>query len=204
MNPHNISTFWSWFEDNLGRLRAVLQNPAHPDREYVVNGLDQHILAIGMFTWDIETGTTRPWSLIISPNGDRELLELSRTIVEQAPELGDWEFHPAKPRKAQPLQFTVYDEVMDEQPVDATAWRYVLLPAGDGEFSLLVEAGNTAALSDETRQKAADYLVTCLIGEEARIEYVPRMRVVKGLKDEQGAISRPILELWQHLEALRE
>lgn len=199
MSAHNIPPFWSWFEDNLGRLRNVVQNPSHPDREYIVNSLDQYILAIGMFTWDIEAGTTKPWSLVISPNGDPELLELSRAIVEQAPELTDWEFYPARPRKAQPLKFIVYDEATDQQQVDATSWRYVLLPKGEGQFSLTIEAGNNRHLSEETLYKAADYLATCLTGEETRIMYIPRLRVVEELSEEHRQVSKPISELWQEL-----
>lgn len=197
----SISSFWLWFEDNLGRLRAVVQNPSHPDREYVVNGLDQHILAIGTLTWDIEVGEAKPWSLVISPNGDPELLEVSRSIMEQAPDLADWEFHPARPRKAQSLQFEAYDENMDLQPVDATPWRYVLQPAGDGQFSLVVATG-TSRLSEETLQKAADHLVTCLIGEEVRINYVPRMRVMAAFKEGQESNTRPLLGLWAELQGL--
>lgn len=197
----SISSFWLWFEDNLGRLRAVVQNPSHPDREYIVNGLDQHILAIGTLTWDIEVGETRPWSLVVSPNGDPELLEISRGIVEQAPDLADWEFHPARPRKAQPLKFEVYDENMDLQPVDATPWRYVLQPAGDGQFSLAIATG-ASRLSEETLQKAADYLVKCLIGEEVLIDYVPRMRVMAAFKEEQANNARPLLGLWAELGGL--
>lgn len=197
-----ISAFWLWFEDNLGRLRAVLQNPAHPDREYVVNSLDQHILAIGMFTWDIEEGQSRPWSLVISPNSDPELLEISGDIVARAPELSDWEFHPARPRKAQPLKFQVYDEAMDLQWVDASNWRYVLIPAGDEQFSLVVETNGNTHLSEETLQKAAQHLVTCLVGEEITILHLPRMRVVRLLTEELRDSGRPLLGLWVHLGAL--
>jgi hypothetical protein len=90
---------------------------------------------------------------------------------------------------------------MDLQPVDATPWRYVLQAAGDGQFSLVVATGSTR-LSDETLQKAVNYLVTCLIGEEVRIDYVPRMRVMATFKEGQESNARPLLGLWAELSGL--
>lgn len=201
MSLHRIPDFWNWFEDNLATIRAVLLEPSHPDREYVVNSLDHYILSIGMFSWDIEAGREKKWRLIISPNGDEELLELSVEIVAQAPQLMDWEFHPAKPPRPQALQFEVYDEAMDLQPVDARSWQFVLQPAREEKrFLLHVVAAPARGLSDETLNKAVSYLVTCLLGEEVVIRHIGGMKV-SGALPEYG---RPhaITELPEILESL--
>jgi len=192
---NNIFAFWSWLEDNLGRIRTVLLDPSHPDREYVVSSLDQHILAIGTFTWDIEKGMHRPWSLTISPNGDPDLLEQTKAIVEQAPDLADWEFYPAHQPKKQDFAFTVYDEEMNQQSVDANPWHYVLIPAGGRQHTLLIEAGNCPHLDDNTLYAAVNHLVTCLLGEETKIHRIADIEIVDELDEEHHKAAKPIVQL---------
>lgn len=190
-----ISTFWLWFEDNLAHLRNVLTDPGHSSREYVVDSLNNHLLAIGTFTWDIETGSNRRWSLTISPNGDPDLLELSREIVAMAPDLPDWEFYYARQPSRPELQLTVWDEEMTQQTVDANPWTYVLLPASGGAYDLLIEASNAAHVDDETLHTTADHLVTALMGEEAKITRIRSIDLTDRLSAAHRRQARPLVQL---------
>ncbi len=190
-----ISTFWLWFEDNLAHVRNVLTDPGHPSRDYVVDSLNNHLLAIGTFTWDIEAGSSRRWSLTISPNGDPELLELSREIVAMAPDLAEWEFYYAKQPSRPNLLLTVWNEEMNQQTVDANPWVYVLLPASDGTYDLLIEAPNATHVDDETLRTTADHLVTALMGEEAKITGIRSIDLTDRLSAAYQKQARPLVQL---------
>jgi len=190
-----ISTFWLWFEDNLAHLRDVLTDPGHPSRDYLVDSLNNHLLAIGTFTWDIEAGSSRRWSLTISPNGDADLLELSREIVAMAPDLADWEFYYAKQPSRPELVLTVWDEEMNQQTVDANPWTYVLLPASGDGYDLLIEAPNAAHVDDETLHTTADHLVTALMGEEAKIIRLRSIDLTDSLSAANQKLARPLVQL---------
>jgi len=190
-----INAFWLWFEDNLPHLHNVLTNPAHASRDYVVDSLNNHLLAIGTFTWDIEAGSYRRWSLTISPNGNADLLALSRRMVAQAPELPDWEFYYAKQPTRPNLLLKVWDEEMNEQTVDANPWSYVLLPLPSGGDKLLIEAPNANHIDHETLHTTADHLATALMGEEAKILAVKAIEVTDRLEVRLRSQARPLVQL---------
>jgi len=191
----SISAFWLWFEDNLAHLRNVLSDPGHPSRDYVVDSLNNHLLAIGTFTWDIEAGHSRRWSLTISPNGNSELLQLSKEIVAMAPNLADWEFYYAKQPSRPELVLTVWDEEMNQQTVDANPWTYVLISVTGSCYDLLIEANNAAHIDEETLQTTADHLVTALMGEEAKITGIRSINLTDELSAAYQKQARPLVQL---------
>ena len=97
---YKTEALWDWFTANAGRIKSFIEQQSESEREYIVHSLNNLILDLGNFSWDIETGRYTRWMFIISPNGDRELLEKSINIINAAPVLEDWEFHYCKLLKA--------------------------------------------------------------------------------------------------------
>ena len=109
-----IEAFWRWFVQNNSFIQNSIQNESAKDRATVVEQMNNYILDLGLFTWDLGLNDENTWFLTISPNGDSELLEISQRIMEDAPTHLDWEFHAIKPAKNWNRIFFVYNEHMDE------------------------------------------------------------------------------------------
>src|SRR5690606_41563421 len=72
-----ISSFWEWFETQEKRIRDILNDELHPEREELVQMMDNQVLSLGLFTWEMGPDGSNAFYLTISPNGDPELLRRS-------------------------------------------------------------------------------------------------------------------------------
>ncbi len=197
-----IKSFWKWFVENEIRIREVLDSDLQGEREALINDLDNLILDFGMFTWEIGHGSEKLFFLTVSPNGNRERLGISKSIMKSAPDLSDWEFYYAKPAKDWDLQFSLFDNNIVEQHVNARDWSFALIKQQDNKIKIIIEADNVTHLDFDTRLTAADLVVTSMLGEERKIMSVGDIEIVNKFEEWQRSYSLPMLSLKEGFEAL--
>ena len=200
MEEEKINNLWKWFYANNQQIIACMETGEGSD--YIVENLDNLILSMGMFSWEVGEGKTKPWSFTISPNGNKQLLLTSQQIIEQAPELDSWEFNPGKPAKEWERKFSIYDNNMDEQVVDATEWHYVALMDEYGMIELMIEANNINHLDTETTTAAANLFINNEIGEVISIEKIAITTIVDELEDKHHNKKKAIQYLKKHIKEL--
>jgi hypothetical protein len=197
LNDTKIENLWRWFVANENQIIDSFQNESLAN--YIVENLDNLILDFGMFTWEIGSGKVKPWFLTISPNGDRDLIRVSQKIIEHAPNLDDWEFNYCKPAKDWDRKFIIYDSNMNEQNIDASNWKYVMLRNEDGMIDLILEAMNITHWDHDTARTAADIIVTSEIGEETKIQKILSVDIVDKLERQYNSRKTEIQYLKKHL-----
>lgn len=193
-----ITRFWDWFRQNEYRFKDV------EDVGEVVDALDNQILEFGLFAWEIREGTRRPYRLTISPNSDRRRLELSRLIVDMAPDLADWEFFYCKPPLPWDFRLEMYDSFMVIQSVDVSDWSFVLLPQPEQKADILILPTNMATFDEEDKRIAADLALTHILGEEDKITYIASIRVVPFFAPEHEPLQAGMRELKFQFDQLFE
>lgn len=203
MNEEKIEKLWDWFSANEKRIRDCMENDSAIERDYVVENLDNLILDMGVFSWQIGQGIHKPWYLTISPNGDIELIKKSRKIIASAPDHSNWEFHYCKPAKDWDRQFSIYDDDMIKQTINASDWKYVALHHEDGLVELILEAKNIAHLDNDTARTAADLVVINEIGEEAKILSLSSIDIVDQLDQIYDSRKAEINKLRRHFIEIR-
>ena len=182
MSKLKIASLWDWFVSNEDEVIDVVDNELVSD--YIVESLDNRILDFGMFSWEISPGKSKPWSLTISPNGDKDLMKISREIIENAPQLRNWEFHYCKQAKDWNREFVIYDELMNEHTINASNWKFVAVSKKGNQVQLIIEADNVLYLDDETISSTGELFVVNEIGEKAKIQRVDSIEIVKELESE--------------------
>jgi hypothetical protein len=197
MTERGLQGFWRWFAsvaDEFGE---------HFENEDLLKELDRRVTRLGPFAWEVGPGLERPSALTISPAGSRELLRRTEAIVQCAPEIPGWEFHPAKmPRRAQAI-FEIENAEGRSVLVDASEWTFVLLQYPDGQAEAIIEAANLdLSLSDDHQRWAGEIALDGIIGEATRISLIDQVTVVRHLDDEYGGRARPLLAIGEALKRL--
>lgn len=194
-----IEDLWKWFINSEQQIRDCIENESATERNYIIGQLDDLILALGMFTWEIGPEENKSWFFTISPNGDKELLKLSKKIMESAPDFNDWEFNYSKPAKIWDRKFQIYDNNMEPQNIDASGWKYVAHRNKDGMIELVLEAKNSIPFDDETASMAANIVVNNEIGEESRIWNISSIKIVDHIENKQDFPKFGLENLRKHL-----
>jgi len=195
----NIHKFWQWFVKSEKVIKECIENENARQREFVVDQMNEQILGLGVFTWDIGLNEDERWFLTLSSNGNPDMLELSQEIMAVAPKHMDWLFYAGKPARKWNRQFTIYDDYMDEQFIDASQWHFLIFEDEDGMIELVIEAKNLPHLDPETAESAAEQFVVHEIGERTRILYISSIVIVPGLESEDESSKIPVAELKEHL-----
>lgn len=175
---NHAKNFWKWFEEHVELIEEVLQSTGHPKTEFIIQQLNQYILVMGNFKWDIKHPNENSFHFILSPNNNRELLNRSQRIIEEAPQLSKWSFFSAQPPTGE-LTVSLYDNEMDVQLVDAQNWNAILLPSSNNRFELIIEADTSWELDEDIQLIAVDLLLNQLIGEELKIKAFNGLEIVK-------------------------
>jgi len=176
MQDKDILNFWSLFAKNSGNLQSDNYD------KNILNELDQIISNWGL-GWEIGPGISKENSLTISPNGDKELLDKTNYIIDKAPQLDSWAFYSAKQSKENWHLATLVDT---DFKIDASNWTYVLLKYEDEKTEILLKADSLANLDTETKELAADLILTNLLGEKLKIQKLDFIDVVEKFEDEKG------------------
>ncbi|MCJ8288847.1 MAG: hypothetical protein HRT58_05485 [Crocinitomicaceae bacterium] len=202
LNDDNILRFWQWFVKNENTIKECIENEDSGQKEYVVEQMNEQILSLGVLTWDVGLNDDEKWFLMLSPNGNREMFEVSQKIMDAAPEHMAWLFYSSKPAKEWNRQFTIYDDYMDEQFIDATPWNYIVFEEDDGKLELIIEAKNILQLDSDSANAAAEQFVIQEIGEATRILLISSVVIMHTLESEYESSKAPVLELKEHLEEI--
>jgi len=200
LNYDNIIGFWQWFVKNEKLIKDCIENEHSTDREFIVEQMNEYILSFGVLTWDMGLNDDNNWFLMLSPNGDKDMLKVSQHIMIEAPEHMDWLFYASRPAKHWNRQFSVYDEYMDEQFIDASDWHYLFFENEDGKLALVVEAKNVAHLDIEIVETAGEQFVIHEIGELAWMTHIASVEIVPNLESEHEDEKTSVRELKAHLE----
>jgi hypothetical protein len=201
-NDEKIKKLWKWFSGNNQKIIDCIESESAPDREYVIENLDNLVLDLGLFTWEVDAGIHKTWSFTISPNGDIELLKKSKKIIDSAPDLINWEFNYSKPAKEWDRKFSVFDEYMIKREVDASNWKYITLQQEDKMIALTLEAENIGTLDIYTASTAANLVVLNEIGEETKIRNIGSINIVAKLEPNYDSSKHDINNLKKHIEKL--
>lgn len=189
-----IEDFWEWFENNQPLLEAVIESDGHPKTDDIVESLDQHILGMGKIKWEIGNPETGQFTFTLSPNNDREILKITKSIIAGAATINEWSFHHSAQATGQ-LQLQVYDHNMDIQDIDASKWRAVLKPRNNGRYELELEVPNIEYLDEDTQMIATDLILTALLSEENKINSIMGLKIVFSFNEEQESTAFSISDL---------
>ena len=157
---------------------------------------------MGAFSWEIGAGIEKNWFLTISPNENRDLLSISRQIMGHSPDLQHWEFNDSKPPKDWDRKFSLYDELMDERAIDASAWKFAVIEGEYGKVDVILEADNIQHLDYETTLTAGNLLVLGELGEELKIKKIGTIEVVQSLGQEYKEDKFDIADLREHFRSI--
>lgn len=176
MQEKDILKFWIWFAKKSYSLHSSTYD------KNVLDELDRIISNWGL-SWEIGPGLSKENSLTISPNGNRELLSKTNSIVDKAPKLDDWEFYFAKQPKEN-WHLARLPETNFE--IDASKWTYILLKYDDEKIEILLKADSLSKLDKEMKQLVADLILTNLLGEELKIKKIDFIDIVEKFDNEKG------------------
>lgn len=196
-DPERVARFWSWFEAHSTAVASLLGDSPSGDLAREISRRVS-LLHEGL-GWEVGPGTETTYQFVISPNGNRERLRISRAIVQQAPALAGWEFFCAKPPKSWNLELDVV-EGRRIVHVNCRSWQYRLTGFSDNTFfDVDLYPEPLEDLNDGTYRRVGVLLVEGEIGEELFIERIDRVIV-----HSEGAGSAltdltPIVYLHQHL-----
>lgn len=187
MNKYNI--FWSWF------LKYQDQFGENFENQKLIEELDEKVLDLGNFVWEIGPGTEKQNMLVISPGGDVEKLKDTEELVSLAPNCSDWEFYSSKPPKKWNLIFEFYS--VDEEIVfiDGNAWEYYCTSDQNGKLNIIIKYEITSNLEEVDLMYATEILLDGIIGEKLRIENISEIILKDLFSVEESKKSRLLKNL---------
>jgi hypothetical protein len=181
--------FWAWFSAIAQDLASDFEN------EELLAALDERVrLVRDDLSWEIGPGTSKANRLIISPNLSPELYPLTKAIVSIAPEIGDWEFSPAR----LPKQWDYVLELKTNAKminIDVSKWKFVLLKYPAGEIEIVLTGDNLVGTDKEQRDLLAALVLENCLGEAVILEAIDCFEAVEKLDERLGSRARPIQEL---------
>lgn len=188
-----IKKFWHWFEKHQLELE-----PEKIDDKFI-DRLDQEILLLGNFTWEIREGNKKPNMLIISPGGDIDLLKDTKSIIELAPSNDKWEFYFYKPSKKWDYKFSFIEHSGVKRMVTAEDWEYVLLKFKDGTYDIIIKANNLNTIPEEERLIAIDIVLESILGEKLSLELIKNIELTNSFIDDYSSKKSSIKNLKDHI-----
>lgn len=188
-NKNQINDFWSWFRRNAATLTSETSTAAE-QLDTRVRGLHPDI------SWEIGPGLTKSWQLAISPNLNRDLRDVTRSIVKESPSLDEWEFYSARQPKAWNYSFKLDRENGEENiAIDAANWTFVLLRYPDGLREVLLKAHALPRLTKGERWQIGAIVLEGILGEDNFLDVVDEFEVVDELEPRFAEKERPIQDL---------
>lgn len=198
MNNLIVTPFWDWFSANCQKIRADFDNTE------LLEALDTWVSQLGNFSWEIGPGKMAENALVISPNGNKDLLQDTKWIIECAKNCEGWEFYYAKPPRENWRNFTFVlgTDEMAMIRMDASQWEYALLDYEDRIFAIVLKAPALRQLDEQRKLIAAEVLLDGILGEETRIKTICRIDVVDEFDEQDQENVCNISGLFSHIEAL--
>ncbi len=188
--------FWDWFS------KHNIDFGENFDNEKLLTELDDRLMVLGNFAWEIGPGSRCANQLVISPGGNLNLLPITKEIVSYAKTIHGWEFHYAKPPKEWDLIFDFEKDNGEVINIDASNWQYVLLKDEEGGFEIIIQTHNLDGLSEDDKLIISEILLDGILGEEIRMLYISYIDVVKSFDNQYLNKSNDIKYLDNHLKTI--
>ncbi|WP_296151671.1 hypothetical protein [uncultured Flavobacterium sp.] len=177
MMEDKIKKFWEWFSKNESMIA--------PDKitNALVDKLNDMILSMGDYDWEIREGKNKENMLIISPGGDPDLLESTQEIIKLSPNLKKWEFEYYKPAKAWDYRFSIDDGGLTRM-IDASDWEYVLLKFPGSNYDIIIKADSLKVLPEKYHFSSLNIILESILGEKKRLELIENIDLVTEFPEE--------------------
>jgi hypothetical protein len=203
METHKIDTlkvrqFWEWFSENCQNFGVDFDNTELLER------LDSWVTQLGDYSWEIGPGKAKNNALVISPNGDEDLLQDTKLIISSAKDCEGWEYYYAKPPKGNEwnLIFSLETSEGEIVEVDASHWEYALLEYEDGMFEIIIKVTDLQQLDESDKQTSAEILLDGILGEEIRMQTICGIDVVEKFVELYRDKAGNIKNLSNHIKTL--
>jgi len=165
------NNLFEWLNQNIERLFSDAD--AQSELTERVNAINEKL------RWEIG-----PWGqgesfLALSPNLNVELLEITKNLVKQAPNIPGWVFLPSKPRKNWSSRVIEIGSGSGTMRYVLDQWRYYLTKFNDGEFfdvNLIPYGYEQHPLDD--LEYVGSLLVEFELGEELFMNLVDQINIV--------------------------
>ncbi len=197
LNDYEVIEFWNWFTRNCQDFGSNFENTP------LLEELDIQIGRLGNFSWEIGPGKIQENSLVISPNGNLELLPFTKKIIASSRNCLGWEYHYAKPPKDWELKFEYAMSSGEELIVDASKWKYVLLRYDDGMFQIIIKSQHLTRISHEDKLAIAEIALDGILGEEMRMQTIAEINLVEDFQSSYGNEAGNISDLLNHLKSFK-
>lgn len=120
---------------------------------------------------------------------------IAKRVVSLAPELAEWEFYPAKPRKIWRRRFRWSDR---GEEIDAGGWRFVVYrDPSDGKYQLVLLGDVLVGIPEAEQRGIAIFVVEVELGEALFLERLFGLDVERQPTAEDQDNSIPITDLFQ-------
>lgn len=179
MFEYQVKEFWDKFENHVKMTSVDIYEPDF------LSYIDKTIGTWDL-TWEIGPGTTREFSLTISPNGNPVKVQQCESIIGLAPNLVNWEYFRFKQPKENWNLLNMPEYGLE---IDATDWTHVLSQFPEGDFNLLLKADNIRSFEKQIQEIITDLILTNLLGEEIKMNEISSFEIVDKFDSENG-ISR--------------
>jgi len=191
-NEDKITAFWKWFVKSEKVIKECIELDSSPNQDYIVHEMNELILDLGVFTWDVGLDDFNDWFLTISPNGNSDYLKVSQEIILAAPNHMNWTFHSSKPAKVWDRKFLVYSFEMEEYSIDAGSWEFVISNNEENTIDLIIVADNLAHLDPDTAELAANQFLVSELGELTTIRRIGSVSIVEKIEERREPIANLI------------
>ncbi|CAM1352208.1 hypothetical protein [Tenacibaculum ascidiaceicola] len=169
---NKINNFWNWFSTNEENL-----SPEKITNE-LISELDNKILSLGDFSWEIREGKNKSNLLVISPGGDVDLLKNSLEIIKESPDSSNWEFLHYKPAKDWDFKLSLYNNKGDEEIIDVKDWEYVLLRFEDSTYDIIFKTNSSKTAKRDDINLIGDIVLESILGEELSLNLIKNIDFV--------------------------
>lgn len=194
INKLEINKFWAWFSLNCQNFGKDFSNTE------LINELDKRVTHLGDFSWEIGPGIDKENALVISPNGDIDLLRVTKEIISNAIPCDHWEYYYAKPPKHWNFVFDFTSVNGKELRMNAAEWQYVLLKYEDGALSIIIKDSQLSRLDKIDQLTASEIVLDGALGEETRINKIVEIDVVSEFDDSYKTKASSIKNLSNHIK----
>ena len=192
-----INSFWDWFSVNCQAFEMNMEN------EVLLRELDKQVSNLGDFDWEIGPGISKEYSLVVSPNGDINLLPSTKMIISSAIGSSRWEFFYAKPPKQWDLFFyfeTIIGRVIE---IDAKDWKYILKEISNSLFDITVQAVGLEKEDATDKHAIVEIVLDGQLGEELRMTTIDNIEIVSHINDDMSKHATNIRNLLNHVKHLK-
>ncbi len=204
-NQSKIHDFWRWFSNNERQIASLLDR----NNSSLIDEIGMRIQLLDKtLIWEIGPGVNEERMLVISPNGYREKLTVTRDIVSASPALEGWEFQCSKPRKQWTKRYIEIVHKGKKFGVDFTDWSYSLVGFSKRKFfdvHLYLPKHCSANLPhSDLLNKLACLCIEGELGEELMIERIDRVIIDHDLTSDELSGVTQITYLYEHLKSVMQ